>query len=136
MGRIDETVEVSSTEIWTVRNGMSMPHSFHVHDVQFQVLTIDGREPPAELAGWKDTVYLEPNIDYRLIMTFTDYTDPDFPYMYHCHLLAHEDSGMMGQFVVVEPGQKAGQPPTDHDSASPSGASGSGPRAQEAHHEH
>jgi hypothetical protein len=34
------------------------------------------------------------------------------PYMFHCHLLTHEDAGMMGQFVVVEPGQEAGRPPT------------------------
>ena len=39
-------------------------------------------------------------------MRFTDYADPATPYMYHCHLLRHEDDGMMGQFVVVEPGQK------------------------------
>jgi FtsP/CotA-like multicopper oxidase with cupredoxin domain len=35
-------------------------------------------------------------------MRFSDYTDPDVPYMFHCHVLEHEDSGMMGQFVVVE----------------------------------
>ncbi len=38
-------------------------------------------------------------------MRFEDYADPDSPYMYHCHLLRHEDAGMMGQFVVVKPGQ-------------------------------
>ena len=38
-------------------------------------------------------------------MRFEDYADPDTPYMYHCHLLWHEDQGMMGQFVVVEPGR-------------------------------
>ena len=40
-------------------------------------------------------------------MRFSDYADPDTPYMYHCHLLHHEDSGMMGQFVVVPPGEEA-----------------------------
>jgi FtsP/CotA-like multicopper oxidase with cupredoxin domain len=39
-----------------------------------------------------------------------DRLDPTVPYMYHCHVLQHEDRGMMGQFVVVEPGQ-AGQTP-------------------------
>ena len=111
VNRIDEVVTVGSTEIWNVRNGMSMPHSFHVHDVQFQILSVGGNPPPPELAGWKDTVYLRPDTEYRLIMQFTDYTDPKLPYMYHCHLLWHEDQGMMGQFVVVEPGQKAGTPP-------------------------
>ncbi|GAA4525596.1 MULTISPECIES: multicopper oxidase domain-containing protein [Nonomuraea] len=37
-------------------------------------------------------------------MRFGTFTDPATPYMYHCHILRHEDSGMMGQFVIVEPG--------------------------------
>jgi FtsP/CotA-like multicopper oxidase with cupredoxin domain len=40
-------------------------------------------------------------------MTFNDFADADHPYMFHCHLLNHEDAGMMGQFVVVAPGQHA-----------------------------
>ncbi|MGI9084550.1 MAG: multicopper oxidase domain-containing protein [Aeromicrobium sp.] len=43
-----------------------------------------------------------------LLVRFTDHADPDTPYMYHCHLLLHEDRGMMGQFVVVKPGEKVG----------------------------
>ena len=42
-------------------------------------------------------------------MRFTDYTDRDTPYMFHCHLLSHEDAGMMGQFVVVEPDDRPGE---------------------------
>ncbi len=57
---------------------------------------------------WKDTVYLPPDKTVRIIAEFSDYADPDFPYMFHCHLLWHEDHGMMGQFVVVEPGQRVG----------------------------
>jgi FtsP/CotA-like multicopper oxidase with cupredoxin domain len=106
--RIDNVVEVGSTEAWTVRNEMDLPHNFHVHDVQFLVDSIGGEAPPAELAGWKDTVYLRPHTDYRLVMRFADYTSTTEPYMYHCHLLWHEDQGMMGQFVVVKPGQVAG----------------------------
>ena len=107
MGRIDETVTVGETERWIVRNETEVPHSFHVHDVQFRVASIDGTPPPAELAGWKDTIHAEPQREYELILRFEDYTDPDTPYMYHCHLLWHEDQGMMGQFAVVEPGQRA-----------------------------
>ncbi|MCP2265683.1 multicopper oxidase family protein [Promicromonospora thailandica] len=108
MGRIDETATVGTTEVWEVRSTVPMPHSFHVHDVQFRILSVDGDPPPPALAGPKDTVYLEPNRTYRLLMRFEDYTDPDVPYMFHCHMLWHEDQGMMGQFVVVEPGQEAG----------------------------
>lgn len=113
MGRIDLTVTLGTTEIWTVRNGNgSRPHNFHIHGVQFQVLDVDGRPPPASLGGWKDTVLLPPAVRYRLIMRFTDYADPNVPYMYHCHLLWHEDQGMMGQFVVVAPGTS---PTRQHD---------------------
>jgi FtsP/CotA-like multicopper oxidase with cupredoxin domain len=106
--RIDEVVTVGDTEIWEVTNTGGSPHSFHVHDVQFRVVSIDGREPPPALRGPKDTVYAEPDATLRLAMTFRDYTDPDFPYMFHCHLLLHEDAGMMGQFVVVRPGEQPG----------------------------
>jgi suppressor of ftsI len=117
LSRIDQVVEVGDTEIWSVRNGMALPHNLHVHDTQFRVLSIDGESPPAELAGRKDTLYLRPQTEYRLLLRFDDYTDRDTPYMYHCHLLWHEDQGMMGQFVVVEPGQGAGtmRQEEDHD---------------------
>ena len=90
-----------------------MPHSFHVHDVQFRIASIDGAPPPPELAGWKDTIFARPETEYELILRFEDYADPDTPYMYHCHLLWHEDQGMMGQFAVVEPGQRATMTPRD-----------------------
>lgn len=107
MNRIDETVTVGTAERWVVTNPSGMPHSFHVHDVQFRVASVDGAAPPPELAGWKDTVYIRPETEYELILRFDDYADPDTPYMYHCHLLWHEDLGMMGQFAVVEPGRRA-----------------------------
>ena len=109
MSRIDQTVTVDTTERWRVHNNSGSPHNFHVHDVQFVIASLDGKPPPAHLAGWKDTVFLPPNWRADLLVRFTDYSDPDTPYMYHCHLLLHEDSGMMGQFVVVEPGEKAGR---------------------------
>lgn len=106
MSRVDFTVDVDTTEVWSVRNDNPLPHSFHVHDTQFRVLSIDGAPPPPRLAGWKDTIALDRERVYRLLVSFEDYADPTTPYMYHCHLLWHEDQGMMGQFLVVEPGQK------------------------------
>ncbi|MEV4413062.1 multicopper oxidase domain-containing protein [Catellatospora sp. NPDC049609] len=108
MTRVDFAPEKDTTEIWKVVNNDGQPHNFHVHDVQFQVLTRNGAAPPPQLAGWKDTVYLPPNETFELIMKFTDYADADTPYMFHCHVLFHEDAGMMGQFVVVPPGGKPG----------------------------
>ena len=108
MSRIDETVELGSTEVWEVVNKAGEHHNFHVHDVQFQVLDVEGMARTPEMEGWKDTVFLMPGARVRLALQFTDYADPDTPYMFHCHLLPHEDNGMMGQFVVVEPGESAG----------------------------
>ncbi|MDT0203658.1 multicopper oxidase domain-containing protein [Nocardioides sp. AE5] len=111
MARIDHAVELDTTELWRVRNRDGNPHNFHVHDVQFQVRSYDGREPPPHLRGWKDTIWLPQGIEAELLLRFTDHADPDVPYMFHCHLLRHEDQGMMGQFVVVEPGDRAGEMP-------------------------
>ncbi|MFJ2739069.1 multicopper oxidase family protein [Streptomyces sp. NPDC087440] len=108
MGRVDETVTRGSVETWTVRNEDGMPHNFHVHDVQFRVLEIDGRPPTGMLRDAKDTVFVPGGSTVKLAMRFEGPADPDTPYMYHCHLLYHEDFGMMGQFVVVEKGQRAG----------------------------
>ena len=108
MSRIDAVIELGATEVWEVRNTDGEYHNFHAHDVQFQVLSVDGEPPPRELSGWKDTVYLRPGGTVRLATQFTDHADPDTPYMFHCHLLQHEDNGMMGQFVVVKPGDNAG----------------------------
>ncbi|MBO3088080.1 multicopper oxidase family protein [Cellulomonas dongxiuzhuiae] len=114
MDRVDATVEKGATEVWEVRNLDLFPHNFHVHDVQFRVLDIDGAAPPPALAGAKDTVYLEPRRTYRLVMRFEDHADPATPYMFHCHLLLHEDEGLMGQLVVVEPGGTPSPAPHHH----------------------
>jgi len=117
MERIDAVVRVGDTEIWEVTTPDPFPHNFHVHDVQFRVLDIDGARPPQWLRGWKDTVPLYPGQQVRLVMRFEDYTDPTVPYMMHCHLLQHEDSGMMGQFLVTEDGtgpDRITLPETDH----------------------
>jgi FtsP/CotA-like multicopper oxidase with cupredoxin domain len=110
MSRIDEVVTLGSTEVWEVANVSGGVHNFHVHDVQFQVLDTD--DP--ELSGPKDTVYMPPGATRRLLMRFTDYSDPAAPYMFHCHLLRHEDNGLMGQFVVVAPGETAVAPTHSH----------------------
>ena len=101
MQRIDETVRVDTTEIWQVENASMMAHPFHIHDVQFRILDRNGRAPDAAEQGLKDTVVVYPGETVRLLLRFEDYTDPDLPYMYHCHILEHEDAGMMGQFTVT-----------------------------------
>ncbi|WP_026923174.1 multicopper oxidase family protein [Glycomyces arizonensis] len=118
MDRIDFGVREGTVEVWEVSNHDGYMHNFHVHDVQYQVLTVDGDTPPPHLRGWKDTVRLVPQREYRIAMRFSDYTDPNLPYMYHCHLLTHEDAGMMGQFVVLGEDEEIGTVPevsTVHD---------------------
>ncbi|WP_431890412.1 multicopper oxidase family protein [Cellulosimicrobium funkei] len=110
MARIDEVVTVGETEVWEVTGLDDTPHNFHVHDVQFRVLDVAGQRPGPDLAGWQDTVYVQPGHVTRLLVRFDaaeGTTDPTTPYMFHCHLLTHEDRGMMGQLVVVAPGEQA-----------------------------
>jgi FtsP/CotA-like multicopper oxidase with cupredoxin domain len=99
--RIDARARVDRDEVWTVTATGGL-HVFHLHDTRFRVIDVDGAPPPPVLAGWKDTFRLVPDRRYRLLVRFEDYADPDHGYMFHCHILQHEDSGMMGQ-VVVDP---------------------------------
>ncbi len=101
MNRVDFSARRDVPELWVVSNDSAMPHPFHVHNTQFQILDSDGRRVVAQEAGLKDTVLVNPQETVRLLMVFRDYSDPDLPYMYHCHNLEHEDQGMMGQFTVV-----------------------------------
>jgi FtsP/CotA-like multicopper oxidase with cupredoxin domain len=112
MQRIDFAVHRDTTEVWEVVAVDGVPHNFHVHDVQFQILSVAGSAPPPELNGWKDTVYTPPRVPVRLALRFRDHADPLNPYMFHCHVLYHEDNGLMGQFTVVEPGE---EPPASLD---------------------
>src|SRR5699024_3026401 len=101
MTRIDEEVDLNATEIWEVSNKRSginggMAHPFHIHGVQFQVLDRDGNPPPENESAWKDTVLVHPGEKVRLIVTFKN----KGIFMYHCHILEHEDAGMMGQYEV------------------------------------
>ena len=102
MHRIDERIRLGDTEIWRIRNNTGRTHPFHIHLVQFLILDRDGKSPSDQEAGWKDTVHVEPGETVNVIMKFEQYANPDIPYMYHCHILEHEDNGMMGQFVVVD----------------------------------
>jgi FtsP/CotA-like multicopper oxidase with cupredoxin domain len=102
MERIDQVVSPGTTEVWEVENASGTPHNFHPHGVRFRVLEYTGEPPPPHLEGMKDTVFVPPNETVSLLIEFGDYTDSEHPYMYHCHILQHEDRGMMAQFTVVE----------------------------------
>ena len=103
MSVINERIALGDTEIWEITNPNPMAHPFHVHGDSFQILSRDGVAPPDHELGWKDVVLTRPFETIRIIKRFHDYADPQIPYMYHCHILEHEDRGMMGQWVVEAP---------------------------------
>jgi len=109
-----ETVKLGTHELWEFRNdatsgmmGMTMPHSMHVHGVQFRVVerSVSGRfardDERAKAGfvdeGWKDTVLVLPGERVRILVRFADY--PGL-FLYHCHMLEHEDGGMMRNYRV------------------------------------
>ncbi len=104
MNTINEYIPFNNIEIWELRNQTPLAHPFHIHDVQFRILDINGTAPPANMAGNKDVVLVPGgNSIVRFITQFNTHYDDVFPYMYHCHMLTHEDNGMMGQFIVSSP---------------------------------
>lgn len=97
---INQTVALNAVEKWTIVNNNIFGHSFHVHDVQFKIISRSSGVVGAHESGWKDTVYVPLGETVTVIAKFDDFADPVTPYMYHCHFSNHEDGGMMGQFLV------------------------------------
>jgi len=100
MDRIDEVVKKDTFEIWEIWNPSPRPHPFHVHGTGFKVLSRDGKAPLINETGLKDTVLVYPREKVQIMVVFRHEAPADRPYMYHCHILEHEDAGMMGQFTV------------------------------------
>ena len=104
MMMINQYIPFENTEIWTLTNNTPIAHPFHIHDVQFYVLDINGVAPPANQQGRKDVILVPAGGGVvRFITKFEDFYNDTMPYMYHCHMLTHEDGGMMGQFIVNSP---------------------------------
>ncbi len=99
---INHSIPLNQTEIWELKSTSLFAHPFHIHDVEFYILTINGATPPVEQQGWKDVILVKGGNTVRFIAKFDDYADAEHPFMYHCHIALHEDEGMMGQFVVTE----------------------------------
>jgi blue copper oxidase len=98
MARIDIETALETMEVWKILS-RSMAHPFHLHGASFKVLSLGGAPPPAHLAGWKDVVLVEDEAE--LLVKFSQPATPEHPFMYHCHILEHEDAGMMGQYVCA-----------------------------------
>lgn len=104
MDFINFRLPFENIEIWEIRNQTPIAHPFHIHNVPFYVLDINGNPPPAHHIGRKDVILVPGgNAVVRFITQFTDFHNDTIPYMFHCHMLTHEDDGMMGQFIVEAP---------------------------------
>ena len=104
-----ETVAAGSTHEWEFVNaggpmGMQMAHPMHLHGRHFQVIGRSGGDPANTLRdglidqGWTDTVLVLPQESVRIRVTFSSHRGL---YLYHCHILEHEDMGMMRNFRIV-----------------------------------
>ncbi len=103
MSQINYAIPLNNKEIWSFTNQTPIAHPFHIHDVQFNILEINGAIPPLHMQGWKDILLIPGHMgSAKFIAKFEDYADENIPFMYHCHMLVHEDEGMMGQFTVVD----------------------------------
>ncbi|MEU6036788.1 multicopper oxidase [Actinomadura sp. NPDC047616] len=98
---VTEEPAVGTTEIWEMHNFTADAHPIHIHEVQFQVVDRQrrgqrARPPEAWERGFKDTVLALPNAITRVKVRF----DRAGRYMWHCHLLEHEDNEMMRPYVI------------------------------------
>jgi len=95
MHRVDISARLDTTEIWQIENVVGMDHPFHLHGFRFQVLDRDG--VPEPYVSWKDSVNVPKHGVVRIVVRFEDYAGK---WMFHCHILDHEDMGMMGILEV------------------------------------
>ena len=94
-------MQLGATERWTLSAGDGQ-HVFHPHQTQFQILSINGEPPPPEESGWEDSVLVNSEREVVIAARFDTYAAETIPYMFHCHILDHEDLHMMGQFLVID----------------------------------
>jgi spore coat protein A len=97
--RSEATPEVDTTVTWQLRNRTGVPHLMHLHATDWYMLSRNGKRPPAYEQALKETFLLEPDDTIVVAGHFSEYTGK---YAIHCHMLDHEDHGLMAQFEVVE----------------------------------
>lgn len=93
--RVDFTGKRGTLEVWELHNTSDMDHPFHLHSYPFQI--IDRNGVPEPYRAWKDVVNLKKNDLVRIAVPLRDFTGLT---VYHCHIVEHEDRGMMGTLEV------------------------------------
>jgi FtsP/CotA-like multicopper oxidase with cupredoxin domain len=89
---------LGTTEVWEFFNRTNVAHVMHIHHTDWYLLSRDGRRPPPWEDCLKETFFVHPDERIRVAGHFSDYTGK---FVIHCHMLDHEDHGLMGQFQVV-----------------------------------
>ena len=127
--RVDQRMRLGDVEEWTITNTTSEDewHTFHIHVNDFQLVEMDGK--PVEDISPQDNVSVSPNSSVKMRTRFTDFTGR---FVFHCHVLFHEDHGMMSVVEVVDP--EAQDEPTTGASADPDHGGGE-TRATGSHHD-
>ncbi|ARU95119.1 multicopper oxidase CueO [Tatumella citrea] len=93
-------VPLQTSEVWRISGeGDMMLHPFHIHGTQFRILSENGQPVAAHRSGWKDMVRVEGGVS-EVLVSFPHTASKETAYMAHCHLLEHEDTGMMLGFTV------------------------------------
>ncbi|MCU1602768.1 MAG: Multicopper oxidase [Frankiales bacterium] len=103
-GRTDAAITLGSTQRWAIVNASTITHYVHLHEEAWRTVTRNGQPPPAWEAGLQDTWRLDPGDVVEVAARVTDFTGP---FLIHCHMLDHEDHGLMATFTVLKPGQQA-----------------------------
>ncbi len=118
------TIPLNAVEKWTFNGGQVFGHAIHIHDIKFKIVSRSVTQGGANTnqifdtisnvpsligtkacanyeSGWKDTLYVPRGESVSVVAKYDDFASPVNPYMLHCHMLNHEDGGLMGQFVVT-----------------------------------
>ena len=117
LNRIDQKVLGGTVEEWTLVNEDVFQHPFHIHVNPFQVTHINGQ--PTGDDTWWDVISLPSKGQVTLRMFFRP--DIDGKTVYHCHILPHEDNGMMANLYIYPPGTDMANPPAIPDTPEPTG---------------
>ena len=99
--RSDATIELGTVQRWRLVNASTITHFVHLHEEAWRTISRNGQPPQPWEAGFQDTWRLDPGDVVEVAAKITDFTGP---FLVHCHMLDHEDHGMMATFSVVKPG--------------------------------
>jgi bilirubin oxidase len=105
LNSINQYIGLGAVEQWTITNNSAFSHSFHIHDIEFNLISRTSSAGVSGIQkweqGWKDTVYVQQNSAVTFLAKFDTFASPYNPFMYHCHMVNHEDEGTMAQFIVT-----------------------------------